>query len=258
MATLQLSNVSAAIAAGIALEHIDLSVDAGEVAVVIGPNGAGKTSLLRAICNDLPLGAGSILCNGRATGDWPVERKATWLSVLPQRSTLDFPFTVEEVAALGRIPHDTSSRRNREIALAALELVDCGQLSRRLYLNLSGGEKQRVQLARVAAQIWEAVPGARRCLILDEPTASLDLAHQAMIVDMLRYFAGQGVAILAVLHDLNLAARCAHRILVLDRGRTAAVGAPREVLTGRLLSEVFQAELRVEANPLDGRPLVIT
>ncbi|MDA0690182.1 MAG: heme ABC transporter ATP-binding protein, partial [Proteobacteria bacterium] len=125
-----------------------------------------------------------------------------------------------------------------------------------LYVHLSGGEKQRVQLARVAAQIWDE-QAQDRCLILDEPSASLDLAHQAMLVGMMRFFARQGVAILTVLHDLNLASKCADQIVVLDRGRLVDCGEPKAVLTEEMLSRVFNIDALVSVNAKDGSCLVI-
>lgn len=235
-----------------------MEVDGGSVSVIIGPNGAGKTSLLRAISNDLPMSSGEIWLNGREIGQLPPQEKARLLAILPQRSSLEFSFSVEEVVTMGRIPHSTSHLENCEIVKQALALVDCAHLSSRSFVNLSGGEKQRVQLARVAAQIWQPVTEGERCLILDEPTASLDLAHQEMIVSMFDYFKGQGVAILVVLHDLNLAAKCADQVIVLGKGKSVAIGPPRQVLTEAMLREVFSVTAHVVDNPISGKPMVVT
>lgn len=256
--TLKLNKISATISSEISLSHIDMEVEPGDITVIVGPNGAGKTSLLRAICNDLPLTAGQVLFNNKETGAWPTESKATLLAILPQRSTLDFPFTVEEVVTMGRIPHSTSNSHNQEIVRQALALVDCNHLSSRSFISLSGGEKQRVQLARVAAQIWEPVSGGERCLILDEPTASLDLAHQEMIIKMFEFFSDQGVAIIVVLHDLNLTAKCANQILVLDKGSCAVMGTPEQVITEEMLQNVFSISAKVVSNPLNSKPMVVT
>lgn len=255
--TLQLSAVKADINSELALTDINLQLCAGEVTAVIGPNGAGKTSLLRAICSELDCEAGRIEFHGQEMVDWNLHERASLLAILPQRSTLDFPFTVSEVVSLGRIPHETSQKRNDEIVWAALELVDCERFADRLYVHLSGGEKQRVQLARVAAQIWEK-QNRDRCLILDEPSASLDLAHQAMIVDMMQFFSEQDVAILAVLHDLNLASKCADQICVLNQGRLVSYGTPNEVLTKEMLAQVFAIEAEVSVNRKDGSCLIIS
>ena len=256
--TLKIHNVTAKISSAISLVDIAFEVEAGCVTVVIGPNGAGKTSLLRAICSDLPLGDGVITLHQKVISQWDAQSTATLLGILPQRSSLEFPFTVEEVVTMGRIPHSTSNSQNREIVNKALALVDCNHLIARSFINLSGGEKQRVQLARVAAQVWDAVDAGDRCLILDEPTASLDLAHQEMVVRMFEFFAAQGVAILVVLHDLNLAAKCASQILVLKNGRSAALGKPETVLTEEMLKDVFSISAKVISNPVNGKPMVVT
>ncbi|HAJ76225.1 MAG TPA: heme ABC transporter ATP-binding protein [Gammaproteobacteria bacterium] len=255
---LELTNLSAFISSQISLHSIEFAVDAGKTAIIIGPNGAGKTSLLRAICGDLPLSSGQVLFNSKAVDAWAVNERATLLAILPQRSTLEFPFTVEEVVTMGRIPHSTSNQRNREIVGEALDLVDCRHLQKRSFISLSGGEKQRVQLARVAAQIWEPSASGERCLILDEPSASLDLAHQEMIVTMLRHFNEQGVASLVVLHDLNLAAKCGDAIVMLKQGLVAAHGTPEQVLKEDGLNAVFDIRSRVIENPLSNKPMVVT
>ncbi len=255
---LSLNNLSATISSNITLTDINLQLEAGTVTAIIGPNGAGKTSLLRAICKDLPITNGSITFNGRDNSTWTAQDKATCLAVLPQHSALEFPFSVNEVVTMGRIPHSTSTKRNQHIVQEALTLVDCKHLAQRSYVNLSGGEKQRVQLARVAAQIWESVDSGSRCLILDEPSASLDLAHQEMIVRMFKFFSAQGVAILVVLHDLNLAAKCAHQLLVLKDAKTAALGSPESVISQKMLKEVFSIDAQIQTNPLSDTPMVLT
>ncbi|MFT4860932.1 MAG: iron complex transport system ATP-binding protein [Pseudohongiellaceae bacterium] len=258
MMTLQLIDVSAPISSAYGLQNIGFDLIEGGVTAIIGPNGAGKTSLLRAICGDLGISSGEILLNGKDTHLWSVQDKALCTAVLPQHSPLDFPFSAHEVVNMGRIPHSTSAKHNTEIVEQALALVDCQHLATRSYITLSGGERQRVQLARVAAQIWEPVDIGQRCLILDEPSASLDLAHQEMVVELFRYFTEQGVAILVVLHDLNLAAKCATEILVLDDGKVAASGTPEQVMTEALLRDVFNTAALVQKNPLSGTPLIIT
>ncbi len=255
--TLTLSNVSANISRSLSLQDISLSLEAGEVVSVIGPNGAGKTSLLRAICNELPLRTGTVSLLNKDIADWSPMSRAKLMAVLPQRSSLEFPFTVAEVVTMGRIPHDTSHQRNQEIVSSVLSLVDCRQFSERSYVSLSGGEKQRVQLARVAAQIWDEQE-ENRCLILDEPSSSLDLAHQEMVLEMIKEFSGRGVSVLTVLHDLNLASKCSHRLLAIKEGAIVSIGTPEEVLTQSFLSEVFEIEANVTKNEKDGSVLVVT
>lgn len=255
---LSLRQLCADIGPLLSLQDINLNVEAGSVSVIIGPNGAGKTSLLRLVCGDMQSSSGEVLLNGRPVSSWPVEQRATILSVLPQRSSIEFPFTVEEVVRMGRIPHNSGFRRDSEIISGALALVDCAHLAQRFYINLSGGEKQRVQLARVAAQIWDSSELGGRCLVLDEPSASLDMAHQEVIVNMLRFFTKQGAGVLMVLHDLNLAAKNADQLLLIDKGRCVKSGSLEQVLQEDVLSSVFMIPTHVSTNPLTGKPLVVT
>lgn len=255
---LSLRQLSADIAPQLSLENINLDVQGGTVSVIIGPNGAGKTSLLRLICGDIPASRGEVILNGQPISSWPVEERATVLSVLPQRSSIEFPFTVDEVVRMGRIPHNIGFRRDSEIVKQALKMVDAAHLEHRFYINLSGGEKQRVQLARVAAQIWDASAAGGRCLVLDEPSASLDMAHQEVIVNMSRFFTNQGAAVVMVLHDLNLAAKNADQLLLIEKGRCVKSGSVEQVLQEDVLSSVFMIPTHVSTNPLTGRPLVVT
>lgn len=240
------------------LRDVSVAVTAGQVTAVAGPNGAGKSSFLRALTGDVTVTAGAVSLNGRALAEWPMPQRARLLSVLPQNTILDFPFTAREVVALGRIPHHSGAARDEDIISEALAAVDALYLERRYYTHMSGGEKQRVQLARVLAQIWEPSELGDRFLIMDEPTSALDLRHQRLYLDIVTRFAQSGVGVLMVLHDLNLAGRCADNLVVLDKGRVAAQGTPREVLSMELLRDVFEVEAVILQHPLNGTPLVIT
>ena len=240
------------------LRDISLAVTPGEVTAVVGPNGAGKSSLLKVLTGDNPVSAGAVSLNGRPLAEWQLAQRARIVGVLPQHTVLDFPFTAREVVALGRTPHDTGTVRDEAIISEALAAVDASYLERRYYTNMSGGEKQRVQLARVLAQIWEPTEVGERFLIMDEPTSAFDLRHQQMCLDIVAQFSRAGVGVLMVLHDLNLAARCADNLVVVSGGRIAAQGAPTEVLSGELLKEVFRVEAVISRHPLSGTPLVIT
>jgi iron complex transport system ATP-binding protein len=175
--------------------------------------------------------------------------------VLPQSSTLSFAFRVEEVVGMGRLPHASGRQRDAEIIAAALAAADAGHLVGRSYLELSGGERQRVHLARVLAQLWPGATG--QSLLLDEPTSMLDPLHQHTTLQAARDFAGRGVAVLVILHDLNLAARYCDRILLLDRGRPHALGTPEEVLRAEPLQAVFGLEVLVQTHPERGHPLIV-
>jgi heme transport system ATP-binding protein len=240
------------------LDSISLPVEPGQVTAVLGPNGAGKTSLLRVLTGELQPDAGEVLLDGQPLPNWAGMQRARSLAVLPQHSLLNFPFYAEEVVMLGRTPHDTGRKQDEDIVQQALEAVDCKHLASRVYTHLSGGEKQRVQLARVLAQVWEPLAGAQRYLVLDEPTSSLDLAHQRLTLEVVRNLSDRNVGVLLVLHDLNLAARCADQMVLLQCGRIAVSGEPAAVLTKENISDVFQVEASIGEHPTDGTPLVIT
>jgi len=162
---------------------------------------------------------------------------------------------VEEVVAMGRMPHGTGQRRDAEIVQAALQAADAWHLVARSYLALSGGERQRVHLARVLAQLWPGEEGS--ILLLDEPTSMLDPLHQHTTLEAVRRFADSGAAVLVILHDLNLAARYCDRILLLEQGRCHAFASPEEVLTPTALRAVYGLDVLVQAHPERGHPLII-
>ncbi len=237
------------------LAGISFRLQAGEVMAVLGTNGAGKSTLLSTLSGELPALTGDILLAGRALGSWPANERARRLAVLPQSSSLAFAFSVEEVVILGRLPHSSGRDEDMRIVTEVLQAADVEHLRHRSYLALSGGERQRVHLARVLAQIWRGAEPA--CLLLDEPTASLDLAHQRLILQQAREIAQHGNAVLLVLHDLNLAARYADRLLLLDRGGVSALGVPWDVLEAERIQQVFGVEVQVARHPHRDCPLII-
>ena len=256
--TLAARNLSLRVSTLSLLDEIQLDVRAGEITTVLGPNGAGKTSLLRVLVGEVTPDTGTVTLNGRELKQWTPIHRARTLAVLPQHSLLDFPFTATEVVMLGRPPHDTGVVQDREIVAQALKAVDGDYLANRNYTQLSGGEKQRVHLARVLAQIWEPAPEGDRFLVLDEPTSSFDLAHQQLTLEVVRGLAEKGVGILMVIHDLNLAARCADQMLLMQSGRIVNSGKPAAVLTPDNITRVFQVQARIGTHPVSGTPLVIT
>lgn len=243
------------------VDDVSLACEPGTITAMLGPNGAGKTSLLRLLAGDLKADRGELLLNDRPLHDWRPAHRARMLACLPQQSTLNFPFTVEEVALMGRIPHDTGAKQDRDVVRQALDAVDGWQLAGRRYTELSGGEKQRVQLARVLAQVWQAakIDGQERsrALLLDEPSASLDIAHQQLLKTIVRGMARQGVAVVMVMHSMNIALNCADRLVVMSEGRLMAQGTPDELTQGSLLQTVFGVDLQFMAHPSTGKPVAI-
>lgn len=237
------------------LAGIDLQLHDGEVLGVLGPNGAGKSTLLAALSGDLPAAQGQVSLDQRPLADWSGPARAQRLAVLPQSSSLEFAFSVEQVVGMGRLPHSSGQQEDQRIVAAALQAADAQHLSGRNYLALSGGERQRVHLARVLAQVWPG--GAGQILLLDEPTSMLDPLHQHTILQAVRDFAGRGAAVLVILHDLNLAARYCDRVLLLQEGRPYVLGSPAEVLAPAPLRAVFGLDVLVQTHPERDHPLII-
>lgn len=256
---IEASNVSVWIGDRRIVEDVAFTARPGEVAAIVGPNGSGKTTLLKALVGDLPY-SGRIAVNGREVAAMPAREAAGMRAVLPQATQLSFPFTVREVVRLGLMGGRSGvlageADRLPERALARVDLAGFGG---RFYQELSGGEQQRVQLARVLCQVWAPVlEGRPRYLFLDEPVSSLDIKHQLIIMDIARDYARRGGGVVAILHDLNLTAMYADRILVMKRGRVAASGSPRDVLEDRLIAKVFDVDLKVGVLPAGGVPFVL-
>jgi iron complex transport system ATP-binding protein len=229
------------------LDGVSVAVHPGELLAIVGPNGAGKTTLLSAMAGDLAPNTGIVRLDGRPLAQWTPLALARRRAVMPQASRLGFSLTVRAVVTLGRLPYRdrVDPATDAQAVDRALEAADILHLAQRAYGTLSGGEQQRVQLARVIAQLDFDASDAAPVLLLDEPTASLDLAHAYGVLQLARGLAGRGVAVAAVLHDLSLAYRYSDRVLVLNNGRAEALDTPREVLDAALLRRVFGIEAQV-------------
>ena len=229
------------------LDDVSLELRPGEVLAVVGPNGAGKSTLLRVLAGDLRPAGGEVAMEGRALHAWQPRDVARRRAVVPQHAALAFPMAAAEVVALGRLPwHATPAMRQDGAAVTrALDAVGLAQFAGRPYATLSGGERQRVGVARALAQLDGAAPPA--ALLLDEPTASLDAGQRAGLLRLLRRLAGDGLAVLAVLHDLNEAAFVVDRVAMLAGGRLVAIGPARQVLRPALLEEVYGVPFRALA-----------
>jgi iron complex transport system ATP-binding protein len=236
------------------LRHISLDVNAGEVLALIGPNGVGKSTLIRACGGSLKPIGGRIAIDGQDTYRLRVEDRAKLIAVVPQAVRLPDTFTVFETVLMGRTPYlgwlGRESEKDRSAVQAALDRTSTLDLADRPIGELSGGEQQRVLIARALAQ-------SARILLLDEPTAHLDLKHQANILSLVCDLAHEeNYAVLIALHDLNLAAQYADRVALLSNGAVGAIGTPEEVLTEENLSPAYGLRITVYEHPAHGAPLV--
>jgi iron complex transport system ATP-binding protein len=243
MSLIEIEHLSIAFAEKPLLEKIQLEFACGQVSVLLGPNGCGKTSLLRAVCSELNF-QGRVNLFSRPLADWyrsPAEhlKLARRFGVLPQHSNLNFAFTCEEVVTLGLGPGSLSRAEQLRRVEQCMQRADVWHLRSRLFPSLSGGEKQRVQLARVLAQLTLAEPGEEKILLLDEPTSALDLKHQHQILQLARELALDNTAVVVVLHDLNLAARYGDRLIMLAEGGVRADGTPAQLLQPELVEQVY-------------------
>lgn len=218
------------------LEIDRLQLSSGETLAILGPNGAGKSTLIKAICGDRKH-QGRICLHGRERELWPSDELARHLGVLPQSSQLTFPFLAEEVVALGLIPLKLSRCAADSQIERLMERCDCGHLRGRHFPTLSGGEKQRVQLARVLLQLSQAEYPP--LLLLDEPTSAQDLGHQHQLLTLLNELADDGYGVISILHDLNHTLHYCQRCLVLEAGRKIYDGAPEEVLNPQNVYRVW-------------------
>lgn len=231
------------------LAGVDLSAAPGEFLAVLGPNGAGKTTLIRLLTGEWRPDTGTIRLLGDEIDRLSLDELARRRAVLPQETVLQFAFRCLEVVLMGRYAQGAGDD-DLTIAMAAMEDTDTAHLATRTYPTLSGGEATRVSLARVLAQTTPV-------LFLDEPTASLDIRHQELVMATMRGLADAGGTVVAVLHDLNIAARFADRIVLLADGAVAAIGTPDEVLREETLERVYRNPVVVVEHPLYGCPLIL-
>jgi iron complex transport system ATP-binding protein len=232
-----------------ALDSVTMVVPRGSFYAVLGPNGSGKSTLLRALLGMVPHAAGQTRVSGRPISDWDRRALAREAGVVPQSESVTFPVSVRELVAMGRYPYlgalQSETSADRRAISEAMRVCDVENLADRFLSTLSGGEIQRTRLARALAQ-------EPNILILDEPTASLDVRHEMEILELLRASANQGMTIFLITHHLDLAARFADRLLILDGGRVAAEGLPREVLTEETLQRVYEWPISVSDDPATG------
>lgn len=226
------------------LQDVSLRAHPGRLLALVGPNGAGKSSLLGALAGWIAPSMGEVSLDGKSLKQWPVMALARRRAMLSQNVQLGFAFRVEEVVMLGRTPHGQRTAQACDLAIVdeALRVAQVTHLRGRNYLNLSGGEQQRVQLARVLAQVWQKEDGP--CwLLLDEPEAGLDIAHQYDMLRQMQRLSRKGYGVIVVLHDLNLAARYADDVAVMAQGRIVRFGTPDDALDSQTLSKIYALAL---------------
>lgn len=242
------------------VRDIDVEVAPGELLVVLGPNGAGKSTLLAALAGDRYVDAGRVSYGDDAIDAISLEALADRRAVVGSPAQLAFDFTVRDIVEMGWRGDARYDAGTRAAAVAEV-MAECEiePLTSRIYMTLSSGEQQRVQFARGLLQVWRSNgDDAPRWLLLDEPTSNLDIANGIALLERLREHARRGLGVLAILHDLNLGARFADRVLLLDEGRTAACGTPAEVMTGARLSAVYGTSVHVEHHATLDRLVVLT
>lgn len=252
---LRLDHATVRIGASTLVDDLSLSIRPGEVVAIVGPNGAGKTTTLRLLAGESAPSDGRVLLDDQPLDAHEPGDLARRRAVLPQQSALAFGFSALDVVLLGRTPHRTTRAADLDAAARAMELAGVLDLAAQRYPTLSGGEKQRVHLARTLAQLDGAE--GDRYLLLDEPTSALDLAHQHAVLRVAQRLASSGVGVLTVLHDLNLAAQYADRIAVLADGQLVALGSAESVLTPTIVQCAFGISVVVTQNPCAACPLVV-
>ncbi|MEA9395832.1 heme ABC transporter ATP-binding protein [Lelliottia amnigena] len=236
------------------LHDVSLSLNPGEMVALIGPNGAGKSTLLRLLTGYLPPTSGSCKLAGKPLGKWSMQRLSRHRAVMRQQTQLEFDWPVEAVIGMGRSPW--TSQPEATVIAQVMQITGCTPLAGRKYAALSGGEQQRVQLARALAQLWcDGAP--RGWLFLDEPTSALDLYHQQHVLRLLKSLTAKGnLHVCVVLHDLNLAALWADRIVLMHEGKIVSQGAPDSVLQADDLARWYGAQVHVGLHPTSATPQV--
>jgi iron complex transport system ATP-binding protein len=252
---LSLRNISAGYAGRLVLQNVVANITAGEFVGFIGPNGSGKTTLLRVISGVLPARQGEVWLAGRNLREMGRRDVARIVAHLLQERALGLAFSVREVVLMGRSPHLPRFGRETERDLAiverAMDLANVSHIADRPATEISGGERQRAFIAMCLAQ-------EPQLLLLDEPTNHLDIGHQLSVLNLIRGLNRQnGMTVVAVFHDLNLAAEYCDRLVLLDQGRAVAAGTPAEVLTPEMIQNVYRVEVLVGRNPASNAPHVI-
>ena len=249
------TNLSYSVEKARLLDGVSVTFEPGKLSLIIGPNGAGKSTLVKVLCRQLPTHAGQVRYADRPLENWSDAELARVRAVMSQNVDLAFPLRVWEVVLMGRYPHFTGAptARDEQACEDAMRYFDVLDWSERDYLTLSGGERQRVQFARIMAQIWYPIEGQFRWLLLDEPLTFLDIRYQFEFLQRVQtLLTGGELVAVGVVHDLNLAARFADHVVLIEQGRVLASGAPEAVLTPDLIETAFGLRPEVYSRA-DGR-----
>jgi iron complex transport system ATP-binding protein len=256
---LKTENINYSIGKKEILNDISAEFLPGELNMILGPNGSGKSSFLKIFSGEINNYTGTVLYNGKKIASQKKETLAKYRAVMSQQPELSFPLMVDEVVMMGRYPHFNFNPNKKDFTICneAIERMNLSSFKERNYLTLSGGEKQRVQFARVLAQIWERPEIGNRYLFLDEPLNSLDINYQQEFLQIAREFTKTDTVLVAVLHDINLAIQFADKLFFLKEGVLVAKGKPKDILTQALIKKVFDVNTTIINNPVTNNPLVI-
>lgn len=256
---LELRNISYHIGRNRILDNISIVFEPGAFNIILGPNGSGKSSLLKIMSGETHDYTGHVLYDQKDSRLIKKDRWAKSRAVMSQQPELSFPLEVEEVVMMGRYPHFAFNpgKKDEAICREVMERLHLESFAGRNYLTLSGGEKQRVQFARVLAQIWEPAATGNRCLFLDEPIASLDIYYQHQFLQMARQLVANNIIVVAVLHDINLAIQYGNNLICIKQGRLISSGSARETVTAELIHEVFNIPVKILDDGTNSIPVVV-
>lgn len=250
------SNISFRVRDRVILDDINLTIQPGQFTAVVGPNGAGKSTLLKALAYENTEFSGGIKINGTSIRSYSPKSLSLVRAVLPQSTTVPFAFSAVQIVQLGRYAHRSTDSANRAIVAEVMELTQTTSFKNQEYSTLSGGEKQRVQMARVLAQVWEETVYPRY-ILLDEPTSNMDIAQQQQMFALAKTICERNIGVMAIVHDLNQAVQFADQLYFLRDGKITAAGEARRVFTKSNIEETFCCRVNVYHDPCNNCSYII-